>query len=171
LRPWRGYTRLMRTVVSLAVGLDPSGAVPSAPGRHSCISTRSPAQAAISACERDAWWGPANGGDDRICAFSRQLNAGQGPEGVALFEPASGREQAVRGNAAGARVLAWAARRSMAGRLGPQWPPRMVRIGAWLRARAGRQRAVRELRRAGPGMASKHRALGTGHRRFRRGRS
>jgi hypothetical protein len=79
----------MPTVVSFAVGLGPSRAVPSAPGRHSCHAV-SGAMAANWARERDARRGPSNGGDDRAGAFSRQLNAEQGPEGVALFEPASG---------------------------------------------------------------------------------
>jgi hypothetical protein len=54
---------LMPTVVSFAVGLGPSRAVPSAPGRHSCITPRSPAQArpfgrglralrAVGSCQR-----------------------------------------------------------------------------------------------------------------------
>ena len=91
MRPWRGYTRLMPTVVSFAVGLGPSRAVPSAPGRHSCITPRSPAQARPFGSASATRGGVLPTGATIGPARSRgQHTADQGPEGAALFEPASG---------------------------------------------------------------------------------
>jgi hypothetical protein len=83
-RPWRGYTRLMPTVVSFAVGLGPTRAVPSAPARG-LRRKRGP----LGLRARRAA-GSFHRGDDRASAFSRTACCGSGAEGAALFEPASG---------------------------------------------------------------------------------